>query len=133
MVGVFRRFSTFSQQLKSDEGEDLDPRYEEHYRDSQILDGEEEVQEGDFRRVPWPTAFVARLEDYLADENHASVGAAAVRNAIAEALLTRGGKSYRVWLGPLAREWLRHNAEKLSAYLGGKYADYVTEFNTRGR
>lgn len=133
MAGVFRRSSTFSQSLKSADLEDLDPSYEERYRDRRILEGEEEVQEEDFRRVLWPTEFIARLEDYLADESRASEGAAALRQALEEALITRSAKCCRVWLGPLAREWLRHNAEKMDVYLGSKYANYFTDFNTKAR
>jgi hypothetical protein len=96
---------------------------ENQYRDSLVLAGEAEAEDEDFRRRRWLPGFVNRLHAYLSDHGDDSVGAASLQQALTEAEFLKG--SFTVWLGPVARHWLRLHAAQLEVYFGGCYRQYV--------
>lgn len=96
---------------------------EMQYRDSLVLAGEAEAEDEDFRRRRWLPGFLNRLQAYLADNGDDSAGAASLQQALTEAEFRKG--SYTVWLGPVAREWLRLHAARLEVFFAGSYRQYT--------
>jgi len=94
------------------------------YRDSLVLAGMAEAEEEDFARRRWMSGFVNLLEDFVANHGDGSAGAISLASALKDAEL-KGKRVYLVWLGPVARQWLREHLPTLKAFFNGRYATSV--------
>lgn len=97
------------------------------YRDSLVVEGVAEAEDEDFVRRRWQESFVARLREFVADHGDGSTGAVSLQKSLdeSEPRMKRDKVSYLVWLGPVAREWLRRNAAAVKTFFAGRYENQV--------